>query len=60
MKITQGLDIPISGKPEQKIYDHPKPATVAVLGRDFHELKPALQVKEGDFVQAGQVLFTHR
>ena len=59
MKITQGLDIPISGKPEQKIYDHPKPATVAVLGRDFHELKPALQVKEGDLVQAGQVLFTH-
>ena len=60
MKITKGLDIPISGKPEQKIYDHPKPTTLAVLGRDFHELKPALQVKEGDEVKAGQILFSHR
>ncbi|HPY39373.1 MAG TPA: Na(+)-translocating NADH-quinone reductase subunit A [Thiolinea sp.] len=60
MKITQGLDIPIAGKPEQKIYDHPQPTTLAILGRDFHELKPALQVKEGDLVKAGQVLFSHR
>lgn len=60
MKITKGLDIPIAGKPEQKIYDHPKPTTLAVLGRDFHELKPALQVKEGDFVKVGQMLFSHR
>lgn len=60
MKITKGLDIPISGQPEQKIYDHPKPTTLAVLGRDFHELKPALQVKEGDVVKAGQILFSHR
>lgn len=60
MKITKGLDIPISGQPEQKIYDHPKPITLAVLGRDFHELKPALQVKEGDVVKAGQILFSHR
>ncbi|MFM2318579.1 MAG: hypothetical protein RLZZ215_1200 [Pseudomonadota bacterium] len=60
MKITKGLDIPISGQPEQKIYDHPMPTTLAVLGRDFHELKPALQVKEGDVVKAGQILFSHR
>lgn len=60
MKITKGLDIPISGQPEQKIYDHSMPTTLAVLGRDFHELKPALQVKEGDVVKAGQILFSHR
>lgn len=60
MRITKGLDIPISGKPEQKIYDHIQPVTLAVLGRDYHELKPALQVKEGDVVKAGQVLFSHR
>lgn len=60
MRITKGLDIPIAGKPEQKIYDHPKSTTLAVLGRDFHELKPALQVKEGDTVKAGQILFSHR
>jgi Na+-transporting NADH:ubiquinone oxidoreductase subunit A len=60
MKITKGLDIPIAGKPEQKIYDHVKPTTVAILGRDFNDLKPAFQVKEGDVVKAGQILFSHR
>lgn len=60
MKITKGLDIPIAGQPVQKIYDHPKPTTLAVLGRDFHDLKPSVQVKEGDIVKAGQVLFSHR
>lgn len=60
MKITKGLDIPISGEPEQKIYDHPKPSKVAMLGRDFHDLRPAMQVQEGDHVKLGEVLFTDR
>ena len=60
MKITKGLDLPISGKPEQKIYAHPGPDKVAVLGRDFHDLRPAMQVQEGDRVKRGQVLFTDR
>lgn len=60
MKITKGLDLPISGKPEQSIYSCPPPQTVAVLGRDFHDLRPAMQVQEGDRVKRGQVLFTDR
>lgn len=60
MKITKGLDLPITGKPEQKIYAHPVPEKVAVLGRDFHDLRPAMQVQEGDTVKRGQVLFTDR
>lgn len=60
MKITKGLDLPVTGKPEQKIYAHPEPEKVAVLGRDFHDLRPALQVQEGDRVKRGQVLFTDR
>lgn len=60
MKITKGLDLPITGKPEQTIYAHPKPQSVAVLGRDFHDLRPAMQVQEGDRVKRGQVLFTDR
>ena len=60
MKITKGLDLPITGKPEQKIHEHPKPSKVAVLGRDFHDLRPAMQVQEGDRVKLGQVLFTDR
>ena len=60
MKISKGLDLPIIGKPEQAVYAHPAPQTVAVLGRDFHDLRPALQVQEGDRVKRGQVLFTDR
>ncbi|PID50142.1 MAG: NADH:ubiquinone reductase (Na(+)-transporting) subunit A [Proteobacteria bacterium] len=60
MKISKGLDIPIAGKPEQQIYDHPKPIKIAVLGRDFHDLSPAMQVQEGDYVKLGQILFTDR
>ena len=60
MKISKGLDLPITGKPEQAVYAHPAPQTVAVLGRDFHDLRPALQVQEGDRVKRGQVLFTDR
>ncbi|MGB5600374.1 Na(+)-translocating NADH-quinone reductase subunit A [Thiothrix litoralis] len=60
MKISKGLDLPIAGKPEQAVYAHPAPQTVAVLGRDFHDLRPALQVQEGDRVKRGQVLFTDR
>lgn len=60
MKITKGLDLPLTGKPEQTIYSCPPPQTVAVLGRDFHDLRPAMQVQEGDRVKRGQVLFTDR
>ncbi len=60
MEISKGLDLPITGKPEQVIHAHPAPRTVAVLGRDFHDLRPAMQVQEGERVKCGQVLFTDR
>ncbi|MGB1009164.1 MAG: NADH:ubiquinone reductase (Na(+)-transporting) subunit A, partial [Thiolinea sp.] len=60
MKITKGLNIPISGGPVQKISDHPRTTKVAVLGRDYHDLRPAMKVQEGDHVKLGQVLFTDR
>jgi len=58
MKITRGLDIPISGAPEQKVYDpQNKVSTVAIIGRDFKGLKPTMKVTEGDRVRIGEVLF---
>lgn len=58
MKITRGLNIPISGAPEQKVQ---KPRnevkTVAIMGRDFKGLKPTMRVTEGDKVRIGEVLF---
>lgn len=56
-KIRNGLDIPISGSPEHKIADFKKPRSVALLGADYHGLKPSMLVKEGDRVKIGQPLF---
>ncbi len=60
MKITKGLDIPITGGPVQQISDHSPVTQVALLGGDYHDLRPAMKVQEGDHVKLGQVLFTDR
>ncbi|MEL7041535.1 MAG: Na(+)-translocating NADH-quinone reductase subunit A [Pseudomonadota bacterium] len=59
-KLRKGLDLPVAGAPEQKIYDHVAPETVAVLGRDYVGLKPRLSVAEGDLVGAGAPIFFHK
>ena len=38
--LKRGLDIPILGSPEQKIYKGSEPNTMAVMGPDFNGLKP--------------------
>lgn len=60
IKIRKGLDLPISGAPEQTVYDGPVIKEVALLGPDFIGLKPTLVVKEGDRVKLGQLLFTDK
>ncbi|OQY25081.1 MAG: NADH:ubiquinone reductase (Na(+)-transporting) subunit A [Desulfobacteraceae bacterium 4572_35.2] len=60
IKIDKGLDLPITGSPEQKIYDGPTIKTVAVLGPDYVGMKPSMSVKVGDQVKLGQVLFTDK
>jgi Na+-transporting NADH:ubiquinone oxidoreductase subunit A len=58
MRISRGLNIPISGEPEQVIHDPVNEVrTVAVIGRDFRGLKPTMRVTEGDEVRIGEVLF---
>ena len=60
IKTKRGLDLPISGNPEQKI-DNARPArSCAVVGYDFPGLKPTMAVAEGDKVVAGQLLFTDK
>ncbi|SDZ79321.1 Na(+)-translocating NADH-quinone reductase subunit A [Microbulbifer marinus] len=59
-KIRRGLDLPISGAPEQVIHDGPALKTVAVLGPDYHGMKPTMAVAEGDSVKLGQLLFTDK
>lgn len=60
VKINQGLDLPISGAPEQVIQDGPKVRSVAVIGYDYVGMKPTMEVQQGDRVQTGQVIFTDK
>ncbi len=58
IKIKKGLDLPVAGEPEQKIYeDGGAVKSVAVIGQDFIDLRPSLQVQVGDRVKLGQPLF---
>lgn len=57
IRIKRGLDLPISGAPEQNI-DPARPVSqVAVLGTDYVGMKPTMRVQEGDRVRLGQALF---
>lgn len=58
--LKQGLDLPITGKPEQKISDGNSVKSVALLGNDYVGLKPKMMVAEGDKVKLGQVLFSDK
>jgi Na+-transporting NADH:ubiquinone oxidoreductase subunit A len=58
--IKKGLDLPITGGPEQKISEGNSVKTVAVLGADYIGLKPKMLVSEGDKVKLGQILFTDK
>jgi Na+-transporting NADH:ubiquinone oxidoreductase subunit A len=60
VRITKGLDLPISGKPEQRVYAAKAVRHVAVLGVDYIDLKPTMLVVEGDKVKLGQALFEHK
>lgn len=59
-KIDKGLDIPITGEPEQKIEKGNKVSFVAVLGMDYLGMKPKMLVSEGDKVKLGQPLFSDK
>ena len=54
------MDLPITGKPVQKISQAKQPGTVAVLGIDYIGMKPRFTVSVGDFVKQGELLFTDK
>ena len=60
IKISRGLDLPISGAPEQVIHDGPKISQVALVGTDYPGMKPTMAVREGDRIALGQLLFTDK
>ena len=60
IKIKRGLDLPITGSPEQRIEDARPVRSVAVVGFDYHGMKPTMEVREGDRVKLGQILFSDK
>lgn len=60
IKIKRGLDLPITGSPEQRIDDARQVRSVAVIGFDYHGMKPTMEVQEGDRVKLGQILFSDK
>ncbi|MFT6029864.1 MAG: Na+-transporting NADH:ubiquinone oxidoreductase subunit A [Oleiphilaceae bacterium] len=57
VNIKKGLDLPISGSPEQKISDTKIVSKVAIVGFDYPGMKPTMSVQVGDSVKKGQLLF---
>ncbi len=60
IQIKRGLNIPITGVPEQKITQGKEVKHVALLGDDYVGMKPTMLVKEGDSVKLGDVVFTDK
>lgn len=60
IRIKRGLNLPISGAPEQVITGSHQPREVALLGRDYVGMKPTMNVAVGDKVKLGQPLFNDK
>lgn len=60
IRIKKGLDIPLSGAPAPEVEEGPPLRHVALLGRDYQDMKPTLLVAEGDQVVLGQALFSDK
>ena len=58
--IKKGLDLPITGAPDQVISEGKQVSSVAVIGSDYIDMKPTMLVQEGDRVKLGQTLFTDK
>lgn len=57
VRIKKGLDLPITGCPEQRVEVAPTVSQVALVGDDYVGMKPTMLVGEGDRVRLGQALF---
>lgn len=55
--LKKGLDLPISGKPDQDIVAGPPVSSVALLGDDYVGMRPRMLVAVGDKVKLGTPIF---
>lgn len=56
-EIKRGLDLPITGVPQQTVEDARTPQYIALVADDYIGMKPTFFVKEGEPVKRGQLLF---
>ncbi len=56
-RIKKGLNLPITGAPEQQVEAALQPRRVALIADDYVGMKPTMQVSVGDDVRRGQLLF---
>lgn len=60
LRIRNGLNLPMKGRPQQAVHAGPAIDHVALCGPDYAGLKPRLLVSEGDEVGLGQPLFVDK
>jgi Na+-transporting NADH:ubiquinone oxidoreductase subunit A len=60
IKIRKGLNLPITGQPDQTKIESKEVSAVAVIGPDYVGMKPTMEVRVADKVKLGQVLFTDK
>ena len=60
ISIRKGLNLPITGEPDQEKIKELKTKKVALLGADYIGMKPTMAVAKGDTVKKGQLLFTDK
>lgn len=60
IQVKRGIDLPIEGVPRQDISPAASLSSVAILGGDFHGMRPSMAVREGDRVEVGETLFEDR
>src|SRR5690606_16796595 len=60
IKIKRGLHLPITGSPEQRIEDARQARSVALVGFDYHGMRPTMEVQVGGRVKVGQMLFSDK
>lgn len=56
-RISRGLQLPITGQPQQVIEGGPAVTSSALLGADYLGLRPTMHVEVGAVVDRGQLLF---
>lgn len=60
IRISKGLNLPITGDPVQEVQAGPDVRSVALVGDDYVGMKPTMHVEVGDTVKVGQPLFSDK